>query len=320
MKNRSAKQIRDFSRRAFLSRTAVAITGSLTLAQKTHAADSTSPLAGPWQIGCYTRVFDQWDYRVALDAIAEAGYRYVGIMTTKKTPSQDWVLVTSSTALAKATAIGDEVRKRGLDIPSLYGKGFNGKQSLSEGVQTLKRLLDNVKACGAENLLLGGTSATGDAYKRYYEIVAGACDYAQSLGIGLSVKPHGGTNATGPQCRKAIDKVNHPNFRIWYDPGNTFYYSEGKLDPVDDVPSVSDIVVGMCIKDYLPPKNVFVTPGTGKVNFPAVLAKLIAGGFKKGPLVVECVKRTDDLNQTIAEARRARIYMEKVVAQLETQP
>jgi hypothetical protein len=27
-----------------------------------------------WQIGCYTRPWDQYEYRVALDAIAEAGY------------------------------------------------------------------------------------------------------------------------------------------------------------------------------------------------------------------------------------------------------
>ncbi len=34
-------------------------------------------------IACYTRPWAKYEYRVALDAIAEAGYKYVGLMTTK---------------------------------------------------------------------------------------------------------------------------------------------------------------------------------------------------------------------------------------------
>ena len=280
------------------------------------AAGKAEPSAGPWQIGCYTRVFDRWDYRVALDAIAEAGYRHVGLMTTKPSEDQKWILVSAATPLKKAAQIGEEVRKRGLTVPSLYGAGVAGTKTLAEGVQALKRLIDNAQACGAKNLLLGGTNAKGEAYDLYYKIIADCCDYAHARKIGMSVKPHGGTNATGPQCRKAIEKVAQKNFRIWYDPGNTFFYSDGKTNPVDDVTTVSDIVVGMCVKDYLPPKNVYVTPGTGKVDFPAVLARLVAGGFRRGPLIVECVKRDGDLKQTIDEARKARLFMEGVVAVL----
>lgn len=308
------KQPHCISRRTFLQNTAAAAAGSVTFCSGARAAVPQNPPAGPWQIGCYTRVFDKWDYRTGLDAIAEAGYRYAGIMTTQKSPDQDWVLISATTPSAKAAEIGAEVRKRGLSVPSLYGVGYENSKSLAEGIDALKRLVDNTKICGAKNLLLGGTNAQGEAYERYYRIVAGACDYAQDQGIGFSVKPHGGSNATGPQCRKAIDTVNHPNFRIWYDPGNTFYYSEGKLDPADDVDSVSDLVVGMCIKDYLPPKNVFVTPGTGRVDFPAVLARLKAGGFKQGPLIVECTYREGDLKQTIEEARQARLYLERITA------
>ena len=35
-----------------------------------------------WQVGCYTRPWAKHDYRVALDAIAEAGFKYAGLMTT----------------------------------------------------------------------------------------------------------------------------------------------------------------------------------------------------------------------------------------------
>jgi sugar phosphate isomerase/epimerase len=302
------------SRRAFLQTSVATGTAALSAVCPARPTPAGVPEAGPWQIGCYTRVFDQWDYRIALDAIAEAGYRHVGLMTTKRTQDQEWVLVSAATPLEKAAQIGADVRKRGLMVPSLYGAGIAGSTSLAEGIQNLKRLIDNAQACGAKNLLLGGTNAKGQAYELYYQIIAAGCDYAQAREIGISVKPHGGTNATGPQCRKAIEKAGHPNFRIWYDPGNTFYYSEGKLDPVDDVATVSDLVVGMCIKDFLAPKNVFVTPGTGRVDFATVLARLVAGGFTQGPLIVECVKRDGDLKQTIAEARQARLYLEGLVA------
>ena len=139
--------------------------------------------------------------------------------------------------------------------------------------------------------MLGGTSEK--LQEAYYKIVADCCDYAQAKGVGLSVKPHGGSNASGAQCRKIIDRIGHKNFRIWYDPGNIFFYSDGKLDPVDDAAAVDGVVIGMSVKDFRPPKDVDVTPGTGKVDFAKVLARLKQGGFTCGPLVVECLAPGD---------------------------
>jgi sugar phosphate isomerase/epimerase len=128
-------------------------------------------------------------------------------------------------------------------------------------------------------------------------------------GIQLTVKPHGGLNATGPQCRKIIEKVGHRNFRLWYDPGNIFYYSDGQLDPVEDAASVDGLVSGMSVKDYQPPKTVDVTPGSGLVNFKGVLTRLKKGGFKSGPLLIECLKR-GDLVALHNEAVQARQFLE----------
>jgi sugar phosphate isomerase/epimerase len=135
------------------------------------------------------------------------------------------------------------------------------------------------------------------------------CAYAAAKGVVLSLKPHGGQNATGAQCRKALEFVGQPNFRLWYDPGNIFYYSDGKLDPVEDCAAVDGLVAGMSVKDFLPPKEVMVTPGTGKVDFRKVLARLRKGGFTGGPLLVECLKR-GELEATIAEAKAARRFLE----------
>ena len=134
--------------------------------------------------------------------------------------------------------------------------------------------------------------------------IAECCDFAEEKGVGLSIKPHGGQNSTGPQCRQAIERVGHPNFRLWYDPGNIFYYSDGKLDPVEDAATVDGIVVGMSVKDFRDPKDVLVTPGTGRVDFAAVLARLRKGGFTTGPLIVECLDK-GDADHTTAEAKKA---------------
>ncbi len=275
-----------------------------------HTYASVSMAPGTWQIGCYTRPWAAYDYRVALDAIAEAGYKYCGLMTTK---SENGLVISVATSLEQAARVGEEVKKRDLKVASVYGGGIPVDKSLEAGIEGLRKLIDNCTACGAMNLLMGGV---GDEklYERYYKAIAECCDYAAGKGLGISVKPHGGLNATGPQCRKTIEFVDHDNFRIWYDPGNILYYSDARLDPVDDAPTVAGLVTGMCVKDYKHPKNVAVTPGTGQVDFPAVFARLKEGGFVGGPLVVECLD-PGDLGQTLEEARKARRFLENVTGQ-----
>jgi neutral ceramidase len=285
--------------------------GAAGFAASCTATSTMAPEAGDrWQIGCYTRPWAKYDYRVALDAIAEAGFKYAGLMTAK---SKNNLVISVETTLEEAEQVGREARKRGLRIPSIYGGDIPVNKSLEAGIEGLRKLIDNCAACSVANLLMGGIG-NAKLYDAYYKAIAECCDYAAEKGIGISVKPHGGLNATGPQCRKTIEMVNHKNFRIWYDPGNIYYYSDGKLDPVTDAASVDGLVVGMCIKDYKNPKKVDLTPGTGMVDFPAVLARLKQGGFTGGPLVVECLE-PGDLEQTLAEAKKARLFVEGLTGQ-----
>ena len=298
------------SRREFLGQTIRLGTASLAASCTAVSPTLAKKSDGPWQIGCYTRPWGQYDYRVALDAIAEAGFKYAGLMTAK---SKTGLVISVSTTLEEAERVGEEVKKRGLAVPSVYGGGIPVEKSLKAGIEGLRKLIDNCAACGAKNLLMGGIG-NEKLYKLYYKAIAECCDYADEKGIGISVKPHGGLNATGPQCRKTVEMVGHNNFRIWYDPGNILYYSNGELDPVTDAATVDGLVVGMCVKDYKHPKEVMVTPGTGQVDFPEVLAKLKKGGFTNGPLIVECLER-GDRKQTLAEARKARRFLEELTGQ-----
>jgi sugar phosphate isomerase/epimerase len=259
-----------------------------------------------WQIGCYTRPWAQFDYLTAFDGIAGAGFKYAGLMTSKTGN-----VITKDTTLEQATSVYEEARSRGLRIASLYGGNFDVRKSVTEGIAGLNRLIDCSSVCSCPNLLLAGI-ADQKLVENYYKVVEECCDYAAGKGVGISVKPHGPLNSTGRECRPLIEKVGHKNFRLWYDPGNIYFYSDGKLSPVDDAAQVDGLVSGMSVKDFRMPKDVNVTPGTGMVDFPAVMARLRKGGFKRGPLIVECLA-TGDISFINSEARKANQFLEELM-------
>jgi len=272
----------------------------------TSLAFLPSARSSGWQIGCYTRPWEKHDYRVALDGIAGAGYKYAGLMTSKT-----GTVINKDSTPEEAAAVYEEVKSRGLKIISLYGGNFDVRKSITEGIEGLKRLIDSAEICGSHNLLLAGIATPG-LVDNYYKVVAECCDYAAGKGVGITVKPHGPLNSTGRECRPLVDRGGHKNFRLWYDPGNIYYYSDGKLDPVDDAAEVDGLVAGMSVKDFIMPKEVNVTPGTGMVNFKGVMLRLRKGGFKRGPLVVECLT-SGDLKFINAEARKARLFLEELI-------
>jgi sugar phosphate isomerase/epimerase len=307
------------TRRRFLQHSAaIGAAASLSLSSASTRSDAADSPA--YHAGLYTRPWDQHDYRVALDAIAEAGFKYAGLMTT--TMPSGRLVISAETTLEQAAQIGEEVRQRGMQIPSVYGGDIPVSKSLEAGIAGLRRLIDNCVAAGAKSLLMGGTGRE-QLYEPYYKAIAACCDYAAEKKLPIAVKPHGGLNATGPLCRKCVEFVGHGNFSLWYDPGNIFFYSKGELDPVDDAATVDGLVkVGMCIKDFAiverdgkPMPEVALTPGTGRVNFAKVLQRLRQGGFTSGYLVVECLARGDgELKTLLAEAKKAREFVEQLIA------
>lgn len=284
------------------------------------AADNDN--ADRWRVGIYTRPWDKYDYRIALDAIAEAGFKHAGLMTT--TSEQGRLVLSVNTTPEQVNQVAEELKKRNLEVPSVYGGSIPVAKSLEAGIEGMKQLINHCATVKARSLLMGGIGKP-DLVERYYKAISETCDYATEKGLAITVKPHGGTNATGAQCRACIERVNHSAFSLWYDPGNIYFYSNGEIDPVDDAGSVEGLVTqGMCIKDFTMShegeklvRDVWVTPGEGKVDFPKVLAQLKEGGFDSGDLVIECVDRGDgELATILAEAKKARQFVERLVAEL----
>ncbi len=288
-------------RRAFITTATKAALTTSVLGSLAHSQTKSS-----WQIGIFTRPWAEFDYQVAFDEMVKAGYKYAGVMT-----APGGLIIDVETSEQKATMVGKHAKDRGLTILSVYGGQFYEDQSKEAAINGLKKLIDNVHACGSASLLLGGT---GDkkAFDNYHNAVAACCDFAAERNVALVLKPHGGLNTTGPDCRKFIERVSHPNFQLWYDPGNIYYYTDGKLDPIKDVETVADIVKGMCVKDYIHPKQVALTPGTGMVDFPKLFDKLKNKGMTTGPLVIECLDE-GDLATIQKQAQKAKTFLENIL-------
>ncbi len=285
------------TRRQFVGQVLVATTGIAVI---------SAAKASKWQIGCYTRPWAGHDYQVAFDGIAGAGFKYAGLMTGKTGN-----IVTKDTTPEQANTIAGEAKSRGLKIASVYGGNFDVRKSVDTGIEGLKNLINTAEICGSSNLLLAGIAAP-ELVENYYKVVAECCDYAASKNVIITVKPHGPLNSTGRECRPLVEKIGHRNFRLWYDPGNIYFYSDGKLNPVDDAAEVDGLVSGMSVKDFRMPKDVDVTPGSGMVDFAGVMARLRKGGFKKGPLIVECLNK-GELSYINSEAKKSRQFLEELM-------
>ena len=146
------------------------------------------------------------------------------------------------------------------------------------------------------------------------------------------VKHHHGLNNTSLDLLAWIKQVNHPNFGVFFDPGNVVYYT-GK-DPVKQLEIIGPHVQGVVAKDCSAPHfmeravgdppfgaavagagnpEVMIQFGTGKVDFPAFFKKLKSFGFG-GPVMVEGTEVGQTLEQTIANARANREFLEKIFA------
>ena len=130
----------------------------------------------------------------------------------------------------------------------------------------------------------------------------------------MVLKPHGGASGAAEEIMRCLDKVKHPNFKIWFDAGNIIYYT-GK-DPLEQLKPIAQQVTGFCAKDCEKPNSsVWLEFGAGKVDFRAVFTELKRAGFN-GPVMVECCALGDTPEIVTASARKNREYLEKLFAAL----
>lgn len=293
----SARNVR-VNRRQFIRSTAfIAGAGTVGLNPLAHAA---APGVA-WPIGSLNRpwAIDKkgWSYDTALDGIKAAGYRLTGLLT--RTPNEAFIGADATPEdLAK---LKDRIAARGLAV-NMAALRLKGGLDLQEEAADGRKQIDNARTLGLQ-FVMTFDSAKSDTDEKFLALMRQLAAYAQDRGVKLVMKPHGGSAGGITRC---LEKVNHPNFKIWYDAGNIIFYT-GK-DPVEEIKAIASEVTGVIAKDCDKQKgSVAINLGDGAVNFPSIYAHLKKSGFN-GPTLLECSAPGATPEAVTANARKCREY------------
>lgn len=289
-------------RRDFIHQAIVA-SATTTLLSSTDAFSKVK-----WQIGCFNRPWTKWTFDQTLNAIKSAGFKAMGLLS--RTKEEPFIGVEATPgyleglrkriAASGLTANMGALRSRH-DIP------------LEDSIHEVHAQIDAAHFLSLKHVLSFGVDKP-EEFAHYSKVMNSAAAYAQTKGIKLAMKPHGGISGSSAEILRVIKGVNHPNFSIWYDAGNIIYYT-GK-DPVAEFVPIAQHVTGFCAKDCGEMKgDVMIQFGSGKVDFPAVFRKLKSAGFN-GPVMVECCKVGQTVEETAANACANREFLEKVMTSL----
>ncbi|MEO7299611.1 MAG: sugar phosphate isomerase/epimerase [Verrucomicrobiota bacterium] len=262
-----------------------------------------------WPIGCFNRPWvKNWNYAETLASIKAAGYKLTGLLTKTK----DDVFIAAEATPEYLAALKKKIAASGLTA-NMAAIRTKNDLSLPEQIKDVRKQIDHGKFLDLEYLLTFGVDKPAH-YENYYKLMADGAAYAKERGIKLVLKPHGGGSGASEEIIRCLDKVKHPNFKIWYDAGNIIHYT-GK-DPIEQLKPIAQHVTGFCAKDCATQKgDVMIQFGKGKVDFRGVFSELKKAGFN-GPVMVECCELSDDLNVITANAKANREFLENLFASL----
>jgi sugar phosphate isomerase/epimerase len=260
-----------------------------------------------WPIGCFNRPWHEktdWGLDTALDGIKAAGYKITGLLRTGK----DDPLTGAEATREYLEKLKQRIADRGLKV-NMAALRTSNNLPLDEQIKKMRKQIDNAVFIGAQFGLTFGADSPAN-YDNYYKLMQDAAPYAQEKGLKVVLKPHGGASGAAEEITRCMEKVNHANFKIWFDAGNIIYYT-GK-DPVEQLKPIVQHVTGFCAKDCDQQKgSVLLEFGTGKVDFHAVFSEMKKAGFN-GPVMVECCAVSATPEKATANARKNREFLEKV--------
>ncbi|MEA1952600.1 MAG: hypothetical protein U9N87_14565, partial [Planctomycetota bacterium] len=165
----------ELTRRDFLNGTVAGAAALYAAKTKTATAADAGQSKNGWQIGCWTRPWAKYDYRVAMDAVAEAGFKYISF-TGAKTKTRR--VIALATPIEEAIKAGDEAKKRGLAVSYVYGGGL----PLDEGPECLRKMIDRCAAARGRYVVISRIGSE-KRIDHNCKVIAGCCDYAAEKNV-----------------------------------------------------------------------------------------------------------------------------------------
>ncbi len=287
------------NRREFIQQTVV-------VAAATAALDFTAEAKVNWPIGCFNRPWTRWSFDQTLTEIKAAGYKSTGLLSR----TREELFISADATPEDLDGLKKRIEASGLTA-NMGALRSRHSIPLEDSIKEVRKQIDNAKFLSLEYVLSFGADKP-EEFGHYFKVMSDAAGYAQEKEVRLAMKPHGGISGSAEEILRVIKEVNHRNFSIWYDAGNIIHYT-GK-DPVAEIDPIAKHITGFCAKDCGEVKgDVMIQFGAGKVDFAGVFKKLKAGGFN-GPVMVECCKVGQTPEETTANARANREFLEKILA------
>ena len=291
------------NRREFLHDT---IVGGAATALGVSLSTALGASSVRWPLGCFNRPWTAWSFDEALKQIKAAGYHTTGLLTRSK--GEPFIGVDATPQYL--AGLKERIAASGLQA-NMGALRSRHDIPLSDSIKEARQQIDNADTLALTYVLTFGVDKPGE-YEHYYRVMSDAAAFAHERRIKLVMKPHGGSSGASDEIAAVMTAVRHANFTIWYDAGNIIHYT-GK-DPVEELKPIAQHVTGFCATDCAAVKgDVMIQFGTGKVNFAGVFGTLKAAGFD-GPIMVECCKVGATAEETMANARANRAFLENVLA------
>ncbi len=323
------------SRREFIS-TASAVAAAAVVPMSAQSGQKASMTRRT--IGCHTRPFST--FRLGqdelLDAIKAAGYQSADMIRASvpsAAPAGAAAGQSGRGAMTPATpestaALKQKLAARGLTT-TIANLTVPTGVPLAEATTAVRQQIADAHALGQTYAIYLGMGRE-DQYVHVTKVLSDAAAFGKERGVRIVIKHHHGLNNTSGELVGWVRQVNHPNFSIFLDPGNVIYYT-GK-DPVAALEIIGPYVTGVVAKDCAGPHflerevgappfgnanpdprgdEVMIQFGSGKVDFAGIFTKLKASGFS-GPIMVEGTAVGATLQETIANARANREFLEKL--------
>lgn len=319
MHNKQPDRVATLARRDVLRLALAAPVVGASMLHATSAAEGDAPPTRDktkFLHACMTLPYSQFPLSRALAGIKSAGYRYVAWGTSHREENgQSAPVMAADAPVERAKELGARCRDMGLEPVMMFSGIYPEKPNAD---QVLAARLRQAAAAGIMQVLTFGHTQGGNRevwIKRFKELAP----LAEDLNVTLVVKQHGGSTGTGEACAEIIREVNHPHIQVNYDAGNVMDYLD--LDPIPDIKKCAAEVRSFCVKDHRNwPKDQDCGPGFGEIDHYRLLEPVAFTGLTM-PLAYEnifapLIPRPAEAEQIDALARRAREFMETVIAGL----